>query len=266
MPLNPPTLSASSLEELILQLNQVFSEFADHVETIYGVDSKQFKTHNDLDFNNFKAVNLGDPEKPDDGTSKEYVDELVGDKLVGPKSSIDNTVARFDGTTGKIIQGSLATLSDAGSFDIPLGQTYNIGGVPHTHADSGSKLATVEAINAKAVAGTTIYTVPDGKSLVVVDYFMRCTALTGAKTVQATASFGANASDYDDYLVASEVIFSAAGMVVKASAVVITEPSVTLSVEYPVYAAGKVLKLNITTGSDAAIAETWSVDLFGYLI
>ena len=41
------------------------------------------------------------------------VNGTVGD-VNGPTSSTDNALARFDGATGKIVQNSLATLSDAG--------------------------------------------------------------------------------------------------------------------------------------------------------
>lgn len=56
----------------------------------------------------------------------------TGDVL-GPATSADNTIARFDGTNNKTIQGSLAVVNDDGSINIPTG-TYNIQGVPHTHA------------------------------------------------------------------------------------------------------------------------------------
>lgn len=54
--------------------------------------------------------------------------------VLGPASSADNTIARFDGTNNKTIQGSLATVDDSGGINIPTGQTYNINGSPHTHA------------------------------------------------------------------------------------------------------------------------------------
>lgn len=38
--------------------------------------------------------------------------------VVGPASSTDNALARFDGTTGKLIQNSTATLSDTGALDV----------------------------------------------------------------------------------------------------------------------------------------------------
>lgn len=39
--------------------------------------------------------------------------------VVGPSSATDNALARFDGTTGKLIQNSAATLSDTGALDVP---------------------------------------------------------------------------------------------------------------------------------------------------
>ena len=38
--------------------------------------------------------------------------------VVGPGSSTDNAIARYDGTTGKLVQNSSAILSDAGSLSI----------------------------------------------------------------------------------------------------------------------------------------------------
>jgi len=53
--------------------------------------------------------------------------------VVGPSSSVDNAVARFDGTTGKLIQSSATmTLSDGGALD--LGSTGSV----ETGAPGGS--------------------------------------------------------------------------------------------------------------------------------
>lgn len=50
--------------------------------------------------------------------------------VAGPASSTDNALARFDGTTGKLIQNSNVTLSDTGAFSFPDGvrQTFNPNG------------------------------------------------------------------------------------------------------------------------------------------
>lgn len=42
--------------------------------------------------------------------------------IAGPATSTDNAIARFDGTTGKVVQNSIATLSDTG--DLFIGDTY----------------------------------------------------------------------------------------------------------------------------------------------
>jgi len=46
----------------------------------------------------------------------------------GPASSTDNTIPTFDGTTGDEIQGSLVTIDDNGTINIPAGQEYHIDG------------------------------------------------------------------------------------------------------------------------------------------
>ena len=56
-----------------------------------------------------------------------------GGTIGGSLGSTDNVIMRSDGTGGVTAQGSLVTLSDAGTVNIPTGQTYQIAGVAHTH-------------------------------------------------------------------------------------------------------------------------------------
>lgn len=49
--------------------------------------------------------------------------------VVGPASSTDNAVARFDGITGKIIQNSNATLDDSGELILANGLTITTGDI-----------------------------------------------------------------------------------------------------------------------------------------
>ena len=58
--------------------------------------------------------------------------------VIGPASSTDNTIARFNGTDNKTIQGSLVTIDDSGSVNIPTGQKYNINGSPLAASDVGA--------------------------------------------------------------------------------------------------------------------------------
>lgn len=56
------------------------------------------------------------PFKIDSNTGKLLVEDTAGG-VVGPASSTDNALVRWDGTGGEQIQNSTATLSDAGVID-----------------------------------------------------------------------------------------------------------------------------------------------------
>lgn len=53
----------------------------------------------------------------------------------GPPSAINNAITRYDGTTGKLVKDSLSTLSNTGTINIPLGETYQINSTPLTYTD-----------------------------------------------------------------------------------------------------------------------------------
>lgn len=73
-----------------------------------------------VDFDGTKAVNLADPEYPQDAATKAYVDANSGTgDVTGPASSTDNAVATFDGTTGKIIQNTNVTIDVSGNLIAP---------------------------------------------------------------------------------------------------------------------------------------------------
>ena len=52
---------------------------------------------------------------------------VVGGDVAGPSSSTDNAVARFDGTTGKLIQNSVTTIDDTGNASGILSQQFSDG-------------------------------------------------------------------------------------------------------------------------------------------
>jgi len=77
--------------------------------------------------------------------------------VVGPASATDNAITRFDGTTGKIVQTSLVTVSDTGVItapavgsvipfyypdvaSFPSAATYH-GAIAHSHADGAMYFA-----------------------------------------------------------------------------------------------------------------------------
>ena len=108
----------------------------------------------------------------------------VSDGVLGPASSTDNAIARFDGTTGKLIQNSAATVDDT-TGDITAGK-YNK--VTITTPATGSTLTiangkTLTANNSITLAGTdsTTMTFPSSNATLA--------ALGLAQTFTATNTF-----------------------------------------------------------------------------
>jgi len=73
----------------------------------------------------------------------------LGD-VVGPASATDNAVARFDATTGKLIQNSLVTVSDTGAISAPV--DASISGL--TVGKGGGAVANNTAVGASALSGS----------------------------------------------------------------------------------------------------------------
>ena len=58
--------------------------------------------------------------------------------VVGPSGATDNAIARYDTTTGKLLQNSPSTIDDNGSMNIPTGQSYKINGTALAYGDVGA--------------------------------------------------------------------------------------------------------------------------------
>lgn len=120
-------------------------------------------------------------------------------------------------------------------------------------------IATVSSIDATATGVTLLYTVPTGKSLVITKIIVRCTAFTvGSKSVQATANFGTNATNYDNFLNGYSSTIAQLGAYNEAILSTGAVSFITLS-------ASDVLYVKVTTASDAT-AEGWTIDIFGYFV
>lgn len=85
--------------------------------------------------------------------------------VVGPASSVDLTLPRYDGTTGKLLQGSGVTLTDndeisgyKGNVRLETGTTYTLD-VAGTDTDSGR---VVDHANASAITVTLPNSAPVG--------------------------------------------------------------------------------------------------------
>ena len=60
-----------------------------------------------------------------DGTRFQIVNPTIIANVVGPASATDNAIARFDGTTGKLIQNSGVTITDAGVLTTTANASIN---------------------------------------------------------------------------------------------------------------------------------------------
>lgn len=121
-----------------------------------------------------------------------------------------------------------------------------------------ARVATVEGIDATGVATTALYTVPAGKTFIPLLVVIRITAFTvGSKSTQVVASFGGNASTYDDWL--NSITYTVA------TVDTFQKDAPDDATELPVQAAGDAFTLSIETGSDADV-ETWAVDVYGALV
>lgn len=117
------TLSALSLVEL----NRVLIRIGELLSQAHGIGQ-----HHDM--HGSRIVNVGSPAQTRDAINKQALDDGLEPKTEGPDLSTDNAVVRWDGNDGRKLQNSIALIDDAGSVNIPAGQTYKIDGVPHTHA------------------------------------------------------------------------------------------------------------------------------------
>ena len=86
------------------------------------VQKTQIETYTKSDVGLANVDNTTDTAKPVSTATQTALDA----KVTGPASATDNAIARFDATTGKLIQDSTATLSDAGLLTSPTMATDTI--------------------------------------------------------------------------------------------------------------------------------------------
>ena len=98
--------------------------------------------------------------------------EVASGNVDGPSSATDNAIARFDGTTGKLIQNSGITIDDSN----------NVSGVVQLNATTVDA-TNVEATNIKAKDGTAAVQIADTTGVVSVTAAPILTALTASQAV-----------------------------------------------------------------------------------
>jgi len=117
--LGPP--SQPNLAELLIQVNQnIAPQYEDQSgDFLATLDTAQLMSMM-ARFENLEAAiqgaYLNPPQTP-----------TTGGEVSGPSSSTDNAIARFDGTSGKLIQNSVTTIDDTGSASGILSQQFSDG-------------------------------------------------------------------------------------------------------------------------------------------
>jgi hypothetical protein len=98
--------------------------------------------------------------------------------VVGPASALDNAIARYDTTTGKLLQGSTVTISDGGAVSIPAGITFGVNVVTGNHTVlstdgtvvyTGAGTHTITLVSAASNTGRVIWIKNNGTGAVTID-------------------------------------------------------------------------------------------------
>lgn len=103
--------------------------------------------------------------------------EVASGNVDGPSSATDNAVARFDGTTGKLIQNSAVSIDDSG----------NVSGVTQLNATTVDA-TNVEVTNIKAKDGSAAMQIADSTGVVSITAAPVLTALTASQAVFTNGS------------------------------------------------------------------------------
>ncbi len=114
------------------------------------------------------------------------VTSVPSSAVVGPASSTDNAITRFDGTTGKLIQDSGASLSDANNI-----VANNLSpGYTTTATAAGTTTLTVSSTGIQYFTGTTTQTVvlPVASTLTTGHTYLIMNNSTGNLTVNSSGS------------------------------------------------------------------------------
>lgn len=121
--------------------------------------------------------------------------------VTGPASSTDNAITRFDGTGGKTIQNSSATIDDNGTVNIPAGQEYQINGTALSASDVGALSSTVaEVINLPVLNGKGFALTTGTKELMfTVPYACTITAAGFVTDQSTTTTIDIWKSTYDNF-------------------------------------------------------------------
>jgi hypothetical protein len=122
------------------------------------------------------------------GNTPTWTTPTVGD-VVGPSSATDNAVARFDSTTGKLIQNSTVTIDDSGQLNLTNASNYNL----YASGAGANYMEGSLGIGGFPLASTNIYNIKNITGAIN-SYGMATTATIQSDVTSVGAGYQANLS------------------------------------------------------------------------
>lgn len=174
--------------------------------------------------------------------------------VVGPASSTDNALARFDGTTGKLIQNSTATLSDTGALDVANVTSDYV--QLDTTASTASAIGRItwDAGEGTAVVGLTGGNVnlPIGRSNTVIVYNGSGATIAKGAVVAVTGAQGQRPSvvlaDADSEPLSAATLGVAAESIANGAEGIVSTFGIVSGVDTSAFTAGNHIYLSQTAG------------------
>lgn len=119
----------------------------------------------------------------------------TGGDVVGPSSATDNALARFDTTTGKLIQNSVVVVNDAGTMSGVESLTFD-GSVPATQPigtlwfDSSTDTLNLQQNNITQQVGEEIYVYGKATNTITGETLLQAIVKTGVVGASGVITFG----------------------------------------------------------------------------
>jgi len=119
--------------------------------------------------------------------------------VVGPASATDNAIARYDGTTGKLVQNSTATVGDTGAIATTIAAAGNAVGITVTQNDTTNNPRAISITNTGT--GNAVLIDQNGAA-------STSTSVGGALLVENTGNSGAGVVIYSNHATATGRLLS----------------------------------------------------------
>ncbi len=178
--------------------------------------------------------------------------------VIGPTSATDNALVRFDGTTGKLIQNSTATLSDAGALDVANVTSDYVQLDTEAGAASAIGRITWDAGEGTAVVGLTGGNVnlPIGRSNTVIVYNGSGASIPKGSVVAVSGAQGQRPSvvlaDADSEPLSAATLGVAAEAIAAGGEGIVSTFGIVSGIDTSAFTAGNYIYLSQTAGGFTA--------------